>query len=254
MRILITFALESEFAPWRNLRTFVREPGAAPVAWRTNIGSAEVRVALTGMRCARWSRQARQHTFEGAPDLCISAGLAGGLRPDLRSGDVVVAGAVTARPERRLLMPQPALVEAAVKSGAQMVETLVTSNRIAATAAEKAQLSLHGDAVEMESYDVLVAAGGRGVPAVAIRAISDTADQDLPYDFNRFLDAAGNVSPVLAIRQLVLRPHRIPALLRLRQQNHRAAEALCAFLDRFVAALAESHPQADPFEEEVAAT
>ncbi len=40
------------------------------------------------------------------------------------------------------------------------------------------------DAVEMESFAVLSRARANGVPGIAIRAVSDTVDEDLPLGMN----------------------------------------------------------------------
>ncbi len=45
----------------------------------------------------------------------------------------------------------------------------------------------------MESYTILAEAARYGVPAVAIRAISDTVDFDMPYDFESARDAQGQI-------------------------------------------------------------
>src|SRR6202040_449073 len=75
MKILVTFAVQSEFAPWRRRRNFMRLPGEWPV-FETMFGGAQVRAILTGMgqdhalSAAKWALAYK-------PDMCISTGLAG---------------------------------------------------------------------------------------------------------------------------------------------------------------------------------
>ena len=105
---------------------------------------------------------------------------------------------------------------------------------------EKQHLGASADAVEMESFGVLGAAQEKGIPAVAIRVISDTVDEDLPLDMNEVLTDAGQVSIPRVLGQVVLHPGALPGLVRLGQNSKRAATALCEFLDRYVARLAEA--------------
>ena len=48
MKILVTFAVRSEFAPWQRRRNFLRLPGDLPM-FEANFGGARVRAILTGM-------------------------------------------------------------------------------------------------------------------------------------------------------------------------------------------------------------
>jgi adenosylhomocysteine nucleosidase len=121
----------------------------------------------------------------------------------------------------------------------------VTASRAANTAAEKQALSGGADAVEMESYEVLSAARAASVPAVAIRAVSDGADEDLPFDMNRVFGEDGQVSLPRVLGQVLLRPGAIPGLIRLGSNSRKAAESLARFLDSYVKELAVSAKLSD---------
>ena len=59
MKVLITFALANEFAPWRKLRRFERvSAGASDQTYVARVGLCDVRVVLTGA-----GRFAAQRTF-----------------------------------------------------------------------------------------------------------------------------------------------------------------------------------------------
>ena len=79
------------------------------------------------------------------------------------------------------------------------------------TAEEKRYLGESADAVEMESFEVLRAAAASGVPAVAIRAISDLAGEDLPLGMNGIFTDEGQVSISRVVRKPGTRS-RFPAL------------------------------------------
>jgi hypothetical protein len=86
----------------------------------------------------------------------------------------------------------------------------------------------------MESLYVLAAAAERNIRSVAIRAVSDGADSNLPLDFDRVFSERGTVSIPRVIGQVVRRPRRIAGLLRLANESERAASALAQFLEVYV--------------------
>jgi hypothetical protein len=81
------------------------------------------------------------------------------------------------------------------------------------------------------------------VPAVAIRAVSDTADFDMPYDFERARDAQGQIRVMGVVSQVLRRPSGLPALLKLTQDSRYASRRLADFLDAFTGTMADRlHP------------
>jgi adenosylhomocysteine nucleosidase len=106
-------------------------------------------------------------------------------------------------------------------------------------AEQKRQLGAHAEAVDMESYTILAEAARCGVPAVAIRAISDTADFDMPYDFERARDAQGQIRVISLVSQVLRKPSGLPELLRLARDSRFAAQRLSDFLDAFAGTMAD---------------
>src|SRR5215831_3221131 len=96
MRILVTFAVKAEFAPWSSRHPFVSyefenwERLREFELLKANIGAEEVSVLLTGMGGSN-AREAMRSVPIEAYDVCISTGLAGALDSRLQLGDVVVA-------------------------------------------------------------------------------------------------------------------------------------------------------------------
>jgi adenosylhomocysteine nucleosidase len=91
----------------------------------------------------------------------------------------------------------------------------------------------------MESYTILAEAARYGVPSVAIRAISDTVEFDMPYDFERACDARGQVRVGNIVMQVLRRPSGLPSLLTLARDSRLAARQLANFLDAFTGTLAD---------------
>ncbi len=82
----------------------------------------------------------------------------------------------------------------------------------------------------MESAAIARKAAEWGVPFYAIRAVSDTALEDMPLDFNLYRDAAGRFSRTRIALAALARPFtRVPALLRLDRNCRIAAESLGDF-------------------------
>jgi Phosphorylase superfamily len=131
------------------------------------------------------------------------------------------------------------LLSTAVDCGARQIERMATSKSLVRRVEEKRLLGSQAQAVEMESYTILVEAARRGVPAVAIRAISDTMDFDMPYDFERACDAQGQIRVMSVFSQVLRRPTGLPNLLKLARDSRFASRRLADFLDAFAGTMAD---------------
>lgn len=234
MKILVTFALENEFGPWRKMRRFRRASvDELDQMYEAQIGSVDVRVVLTG--AGRFAAQrSLGHSFDFEPDMCIASGLAGALKSDYRAGAVLAARTVADVSGTRLIRSDAELVSRAGECGARIVEKFLVADRVVSSAEEKKSLGVSGDAVDMESVFVLSAAAHHRVRAVAIRAVSDDVESNLPLDFDRTFSERGAVSVPRVLGQIIKRPHRISGLIRLAHESERAAAALAGFLDAYV--------------------
>ncbi len=235
VRVLVTFALGGELGPWRRQARFCAESRGGIEAYRKRQGSLDVVAFITGAGMANAGQVAARVLAEERWDLVISSGLAGGLRPEFGPGTVVVARKVVRWEDGCELVPSEKWTELAVAQGAREV-TMVSSNRVAQTVREKQLLGETAETVEMESFAVLEAAAARGIPAAAIRAVSDAVEGDLPLDFGRVFDARGRVRGRALAGQLVRKPAAIGGLVRLAGASRRAAKNLGEFLERYVGA------------------
>jgi nucleoside phosphorylase len=247
VKILITFAVDAEFAPWRkrnDFRIVQREfPGrdSSLKLYRAEGDGVDVDVLLTGIGWSAGAAASMLDELENRkPDVVISSGLAGALKAEYHVGDVLVAARVSYRGTGHSLGTSVALVTAAVKSGATSVKSFVTNGGIVGEARAKQAMSSVGDAVEMESFHVLSSVNAARIPSVAIRAISDTVEQDMPVDFSKVVDRAGHVRWTRMARELGRHPGRIPSLIQFGRESRRAAEKLADFLDQYVDDISEA--------------
>ena len=242
MKVLITFALANEFAPWRKLR-FFRNVSLEPwdPTYAARIGNADVCVVITGAGrfAAQRSVEKAFEELSAVFDICIAAGLSGALQPSHRPGQILTARSVSDVQGTKSLCADAELVSRASTMGAKIVERFLLSDKVVSTADMKRSLSAFGDAVDMESLHILAMAAQREIRSVAIRAISDGVESDLPLDFDHVFTSRGAVSVSRVIGQVARRPGRIGRLVRLAHDSRRAATALATFLDRYIDGLEE---------------
>jgi adenosylhomocysteine nucleosidase len=252
VRILVTFAMENEFAPWPSIREFKSAKLADADVHLAGFNSVALTVVLTGVGARRASMSTSEiiRSEYGPFDCCISSGLAGGLRNNYRIGEVLAARNVFSESPRadgssQSLQSSAALLSFAAERGATVAEQFYSADHIVSTAAEKQLLGATYDAVEMESFEILHESQAVGVPAIAIRAISDLSAEDLPIDMSQVFTDEGQVSIPRVLGQVALRPQSLPGLIRLGKNSSIAAESLVRFLDSYVVAFASRVAELD---------
>jgi adenosylhomocysteine nucleosidase len=175
-----------------------------------------------------------------APEGLISLGFAGGLRPGLRPGALVVLERVSLReePGQTEAAPHfdadPALVRQAVKAlgGAGLSRTSglgLTSLRVVGNAGEKQQLGRLTGAltVDLEGYWLAALCRARGVPFLAVRAILDATETTLPP----FITAQGDsgIGSRWGLMSGLAQPWWLPRLVSLWQAMRVAQTSLAEF-------------------------
>lgn len=217
MRVVVTFAVRSEMGKWRPTPRY-----------RENI-----RIVRTGIGM-RGPQDELKQALSGPVDFCIASGLAGSLKRQYPVGSVLVARGIKSEGNKTIVPCDGGLVDAAVRNGARAVDFFHTSPAIANSEGARAELARAADAVDMESFHVLSAARRAGVPAVAVRVISDSPDRKLPLDFSRTVTGDGQISWARMIGQMIKHPGRLPAFVTFGIDSSAAIRNLSTFLDRYV--------------------
>lgn len=236
LRIVVTLAVRQEFASWKRLWHFERTSRAPIPIYVARRGNAEICAAITGIGMR--NQQAFADLLAEPVDICIASGLAGSLKRQHAGGEILVARAVHGIDDRAVASDD-SLVNIAIRCGARGVDLFHTSTAVVRSSAEKLRLGANADAVDMESYPILAEACRRGIPAVAVRAISDPADVDMPLDFNQVIGKSGEIHWRPMWSEIAKAPKRLPHIMRFGFQSSRAARRLGQFMDRYVNCLIE---------------
>ncbi len=80
--------------------------------------------------------------------------------------------------------------------------------------------------MEMESQGICDVCREQGIPCATVRVILDTAQEDLPLDFNQLMTTGQKLSYAKLALALAKSPGKVAALLKLQEQSKAAAEKL----------------------------
>lgn len=167
----------------------------------------------------------------------LSFGVAGGLDPSLKAGDVVVASGVWTPKQSPGSLGSPASPLSADPAWAARLLASIAGARSGLIVGQNTPAASVGDkfaihaatgalAVDMESHITAEAAARHDLPFAAIRAISDPADHSLPPAAIAGFGADGGVDLAAVLRDLSRDPRQLPSLLRTGLEAEQAFTAL----------------------------
>jgi adenosylhomocysteine nucleosidase len=162
-----------------------------------------------------------------SPHVLISAGIAGALTPDLKVGETLFpTSIIDARDSSR----HETAIQNAPLGNTPFAKTIVVSYPEIAGAAQKDKLgkAYGAHAVDMEGASVARAAEAHGIPFIAIKAISDEVDFELPEMMPFFRD--GQFQTARFVLHISIRPWLWLRVFRLARNTKLASENLCAWL------------------------
>jgi adenosylhomocysteine nucleosidase len=192
-----------------------------------------IAVAISGHGQERAARAAEALIAGHHPRWVISAGFAGGLQQELNRGDIVMGSSIAGLQGERLSIDLRLTEgEGQVARGVH-VGRLLTVDRIIRKAGEKRSLGQQFDAiaVDMESLAVAQVCQREKQRFLALRAITDTVDDELPRDVERLLNRPTMVRKLgAAAGSLLRRPSAAKDLWKLRESAMAAADRLAKCL------------------------
>ncbi len=149
-------------------------------------------------------------------DTLLFSGVAGGINPELKIGDLIIAnklcqhdlditafghpygyvpgGGVFVETSKEL---NEVAKKVALDNGLKVIEgTIATGDQFVHSTERKnfIESTFNADALEMEGASVAVVCDALNIPFFILRAISDTADMDAGFDFDEFLKSSAKNS------------------------------------------------------------
>lgn len=155
-------------------------------------------------------------------DTLLFSGVAGGINPELKIGDLIIANKlcqhdldITAFGHPHGFVPGGAVFvetskelnsiakEVASENGLKVIEGVIATGDQFVHSNERKEFiesTFKADALEMEGASVAVVCDALNVPCFILRAISDTADMDAGFDFDEFLKSSAKNSAEYLIK------------------------------------------------------
>jgi len=233
----VVAAMPQEIAPLlKRLKGYQKGTAAGFTLYRFEVEGRQVALIESGMG-PRHAAAATKALIEHArPAVILNYGFCGAVLPGSAVGDLVLA-------HKALLLEDGELTEvphlddrltARVMEACQVASftvhrgSFVTAPTIMNKEAVAEALHAGADCpvLEMETGAVLLEAALAGIPAVALRGVSDAADEELGFSIDEFCDAQLKISLLRVLKCVALRPWIIPQLLRLSGNTKKAGNVL----------------------------
>ena len=196
---------------------------ARRLGWRVSIGGGT----------ASGAESAAMRLMGEGCDALVSFGLAGGLDPALRPGDVLVPSTVIIDGVHHATDPALSCLV-----GGATGHAIAASDAVLTSAQQKRSLHQRTSAVavDLESGAVAHVATTRGLPFAVLRAICDPAERSLPLAAVVALDGGGAINVRRLIAAIFARPGQLPSLFTLASDAAAARRALMAHVTQIMQA------------------
>lgn len=204
-----------------------------------------VSVVEGGMGTAAATRAVQLLLAEVRPNLLISSGFCGAIRPGAQVADLVICKKLFRVDDSGLhevRMPGSDLITARLSAELQhkglrtwqgsfiTAEQIITKAEIAATLPE----NLPTPVLEMESAVIAQAAATAGIPFLGLRAISDDATEELGFTLDELTDDQLRISIPRVLLTCLKKPRIIPQLARLAGNSGKAGKNLGTALQQII--------------------
>jgi adenosylhomocysteine nucleosidase len=247
----VVAAMPQEIAPLlRRMKGYVKETAAGFNVYRFEVHGTPIVLIESGMGPRHASQATKALISLASPKLILNFGFAGAVLPGIGVGDLVLAERVLLLEEGRLTEAPPpdprfsALVLNSCEKAPVTIHrgTFVTAASIMNKQAVAASLGADvlNPVLEMETVAVLLEAELAEVPVVAVRGVSDAADEELGFSIEEFCDAELRISLARVLKCIAVRPWIIPQLLRLSTNSNKAGKNLALCIELALQAMTEA--------------
>lgn len=217
MRIAILSAMREELTPFlEKFPNHTQEEVGGNVFYKVAYGEHELILAYSKIGKVHSALSASTMILKFGCEKLIFSGVAGGLSPKLKVGDLIVATKlcqydvdITAFGHPLGFIPESSVYieadphllkvasEVAKEKGIKLEEGIIASGDSFIASSEKKKWlieNFQADAVEMEGASVANVCHLLKVPFCILRSISDSADGEADVSFDEFLEKAAQVS------------------------------------------------------------
>jgi adenosylhomocysteine nucleosidase len=245
-RIVILVAMPEEARPVaRRLHMARSATCAGNPAYRGSMTGSTLYLVRSGMGTAQAAAATRALLAAWSPHLVISAGFGGAVRAGLQVGDVVIADTLFTLEGTRLSPPETSdngplrqrLSEALADVPFRLASgSIITTSSIVAKeqAARLLPAAAQHPVLDMETSAVAAVCRSAAVPFLAVRAISDGADEELSFSLEELTDQNLDIRLGKVLHTILRKPYIIPQLLRLAGNSRRAGRNLALVMEQLV--------------------
>ena len=216
-KLAIMGAMEEEITPLLSHFTDIQKNEFANnVYYEAKLNNLDVVIAYSKIGKVFSTLTATTMIEKFGCDTLLFSGVAGGVNPELKIGDLIVAnklsqhdlditafghphgyvpgGAVYVNTDEKL---KNIALEVAQENNIKIIEGIIaTGDQFVCDEKRKDFIAntFNADALEMEGASVAVVCDALKVPCLILRAISDTADMDAGFNFEEFLETSAKNS------------------------------------------------------------
>ena len=216
-KLAIMGAMEEEITPLLSYFTDIKKiEFANNIYYEAKLNNLDVVIAYSKIGKVFSTLTATTMIEKFGCDTLLFSGVAGGVNPELKIGDLIVANKLAQHDLDITAFGHP---HGYVPGGSVYVETSEKLRKIALEVAQENNIKIiegiiatgdqfvcdekrkefiantfNADALEMEGASVAVVCDALKVPCLILRAISDTADMDAGFNFEEFLETSAKNS------------------------------------------------------------
>jgi adenosylhomocysteine nucleosidase len=201
---------------------------------------------LSGMGVDHADQAANYILEEYKPDVIISIGFGGALYQDAEIGDLIWAP--------RVLLVSDSIKDSLELPGARVIlskinhktviheGTIVTLEKWIKKADIKQALSkeIPYGVCDMETFPIAKRSLQKMIPFYAIRAITDTGIEEIPFQPDKITNASGNYAVLQAVMLILQRPFLLPKIIKLGKNSYRASKKLCYAVESMINILSKN--------------